>query len=125
MKEDLKKHIMPDQELLDIEEDIKELRMRVREQDMVGDLLLEEESERHSKKKLKELKKILNAIQKELEKAEHLLREVIIDREKEDRNIEDAILLSDGVMKVHEAEEEKQDEEECGTNREGSDHPAV
>ena len=101
-----RKHVIPEQELLDIEEEIKELRTRVKEDGMVGELLFEEDNDRHAKKKLKELKKIINDIHKQLEKAEHLLREVIQEREKENQKIEDAILLSDGVMKVKEEEED-------------------
>ena len=107
-----RKNLISEQELWDTEEEIKELRTRVGEDDMVGDLLLEEESDRHSKKKLKELKKIINDVQKQLEKAEHLLQEVIREREKENQKIEDAILLSDGVMKVKEEEEENKEEQD-------------
>ena len=95
-------------------EEIKELKIRIKEDEMVGDLLSQAEEERSSKKKQKELKRLLSEAKTQVEKAEDLLRELILNREEEDRKIEDAILLSDGIRKVQETEcgDEEKDEKE-------------
>lgn len=101
--------LLTEDEQLEIREDISELKLRTQEYEVVDGLLLEIEDELKSKKKLKEIKKLLSAAQEQVEKAEGLLKEVIQEREHEDRAIEDAILLSDGVRKVKEQEEETED----------------
>ena len=103
--------VITEQELMEITEEICELEQRAQEDEMVSELLLEIEEESGSKKKLKELKRLLSDAQKKVEKAECLLREVINEREKEDRAIEDAILLSDGIRKVQEREQEEETED--------------
>ena len=103
--------VITEQELMEITEEICELEQRTQEDEMVSELLLEIEEESGSKKKLKELKRLLSDAQKKVEKAECLLREVINEREKEDCAIEDAILLSDGIRKVQEREQEEETED--------------
>lgn len=95
-----------EQEETAISGEIFELKHRVQEYERTGKLLSEAEEDRSAKKKLNKLKDLLSEAQKHVEKAEELLREVIRDREKEDQSIEDAILLSDGVRKIQEQEEE-------------------
>lgn len=102
------REVLTERERLEIEENINELKQKSREDEIVGTLLLEVEEERSSKKKLKEVKELLSAAQKNVQKAEGLLKEVINEREKENRAIEDAILLSDGIRKVREQEIEKE-----------------
>lgn len=99
-------------------EEIKELKARIKEDEMVGDLLAQSEEERSSKKKRKELKRLLSEAKTQVEKAEELLRELILNREDEDRKIEDAILLSDGVRKVQETEREDDERAEKETEKE-------
>ena len=97
---------------LEIAEDITELKLRVMEDETVGDMLAEGDAGSHSKKQMKELRELLSGAKKQVEKAERLLKEMIGEREKENLNIEDAILLSDGVMKVREQEAEHVPEKE-------------
>ena len=99
-------------------EEIKELKARIKEDEMVGDLLAQSEEERSSKNKRKELKRLLSEAKTQVEKAEELLRELILNREDEDRKIEDAILLSDGVRKVQETEREDDERAEKETEKE-------
>lgn len=101
--------VLTESEQKELMDEIKELKQRTLEDEMVGDLLSEVEEERSSKKKLRELKRAISNVKKYLEQAEQLLKEVIDAREKEDREVEDAILLSDGIRKVREEEEETED----------------
>lgn len=103
--------VLTESEQKELMDEIKELKQRTLEDEMVGDLLSEVEEERSSKKKLRELKRAISNVKKHLEQAEQLLKEVIDAREKEDREVEDTILLSDGIRKVREEEEEEETED--------------
>lgn len=115
----VKAKLFSDNDLLDIREDISELKMRNREDTIICEMLWEAEAERNSKKKLEEVRKLLSNAKKQVDKAETLLKETICDREEEDQKIEDAILLSDGIRKVREKEEEKKEEEKENEETEG------
>lgn len=108
-------------EKLELMENIDELKRRAEEDSIVSDLLLEEEEDVDAKKKLKKLNDLLSDIQKKLEKAEALLKDIICAQEKENLKIEDAILLSDGVMKVKENEIEKSSEKDTAKDKEHAD----
>ncbi len=80
-----------------LDEVVKEMKYRQREDALVCELLTETEEEHERQKKLKEMKKYMSEAAKLIGKAEHLLADVIGGREEEDRKIEDTILLSDGT----------------------------
>lgn len=85
-----------------LNEEVNELKYRLHEDEAMFDFLEESEEESDFQKKWKEMKKHLADAAKLMEKAEHILSEVIRAREKENLNIEDAILLTDGTTKVRE-----------------------
>ena len=104
-----KKTAIKEKERAELKEEMNEWSQRIREDETVGEMIHETEAGDSAKTKLKEIKKLLSEAKKQVEKAEHLLKEIICDRETENQKIEDAILLSDGILKVKEKESETED----------------
>lgn len=94
-------------EFEDLSENVKDLKYRLYEDASVYHMMNETEEESSSQKKLKEIKKFLADAAKMAERAEKILAEVIREREKENRKVEDAILLKDGTTKVNEKKSRK------------------
>ena len=88
-------------ELESVLEDMEDFKHRMGENASVYHMLNETMAESSTRQKLKEMKKFMADAAKMAERAEKILAEVIRERENENREIEDAILLRDGTTKVN------------------------